>query len=151
MAEQFDEFDDFKVAEETAGIENIVANTIVAKELTEVAVAVVPRHDLLHDGAHRGGALLKHGLLACIDEIGSVTPSYGRLIAMLVYRPEVLRGRLDAGGVVQKVTCKAKVLLRKRAASLLGHETPFRGRCPGQGPREGRLWRSVRAHSVPRV
>ncbi len=36
MAEQFDEFDDFKVAEETAGIENIVANTIVAKELTEV-------------------------------------------------------------------------------------------------------------------
>ena len=36
MAEQYDEFDDFKVADETAEVGNIVANTIVAKELTEV-------------------------------------------------------------------------------------------------------------------
>jgi len=31
-----DQFDDFKVAEELLDIENVIANTIVAKELTEV-------------------------------------------------------------------------------------------------------------------
>lgn len=36
MDEQFDEFDDFKVTEDTTGIENVVANTIVDKELSEV-------------------------------------------------------------------------------------------------------------------
>lgn len=36
MAEQFEEFDDFKVVEESSEMGNIVANTIVAKELTEV-------------------------------------------------------------------------------------------------------------------
>ncbi len=36
MVEQFEEFDDFKIAEEAVESENIVANTIVAKELTEV-------------------------------------------------------------------------------------------------------------------
>ena len=34
MAEQFEEFDDFKVAEDVPEMENAVANTIVAKELT---------------------------------------------------------------------------------------------------------------------
>ncbi len=32
-----EQFDDFKVAEEAPEMENVVANTIVAKELTEVA------------------------------------------------------------------------------------------------------------------
>lgn len=36
MAEQFEEFDDFKVVEASSEMGNIVANTIVAKELTEV-------------------------------------------------------------------------------------------------------------------
>ena len=36
MAEQIQDFDDFKVVEETTESENVVANTIVAKELTEV-------------------------------------------------------------------------------------------------------------------
>ncbi|MCF2653895.1 hypothetical protein I6E46_02860 [Prevotella loescheii] len=31
-----EQFDDFKVAEESPEMENVVANTIVAKELTEV-------------------------------------------------------------------------------------------------------------------
>ena len=36
MAEQFEEFDDFKIVEASSEMGNIVANTIVAKELTEV-------------------------------------------------------------------------------------------------------------------
>lgn len=36
MAEQFEEFDDFKVVEASSEMGNIVVNTIVAKELTEV-------------------------------------------------------------------------------------------------------------------
>lgn len=36
MAEQFEEYDDFKVAEDSVESENNVANAIVAKELTEV-------------------------------------------------------------------------------------------------------------------
>ena len=36
MAEQFEEFDDFKVAESSPEIGSVIANNIVAKELTEV-------------------------------------------------------------------------------------------------------------------
>lgn len=36
MAEQIEEFNDFKAAEKTVEVESIVADTIVAKELTEV-------------------------------------------------------------------------------------------------------------------
>lgn len=36
MAEQIEEFDDFKVVEDAVESENVVANTIVARELTEV-------------------------------------------------------------------------------------------------------------------
>ena len=36
MAEQIEEYNDFKAAEKTVEVESIVADTIVAKELTEV-------------------------------------------------------------------------------------------------------------------